>query len=140
MKKSAKIVLFLIAALMAVLPALSGCGGDNGGGYLFPPPTSTVAQIVTCPVTPAATVTIGDNFFNPVNVSVAVDGVIEWTYPSGSMLHTVTSGTGTPDGKFNSGTLNPSGSVCMKFLVAGTYPYYCAFHGVAMSGTVTVTP
>ena len=47
--------------------------------------------------------------------------------------HTVTSGTvdrdtPTPDGRFDSGIMNPGDSFPFVFDSAGEYPYYCSIH------------
>ena len=58
------------------------------------------------------------------------------------IVHDALSGMGgaTPmeDGKWETGDIPPGGSVCLRFNVAGTYPYYCEYHPASMTGTITV--
>jgi plastocyanin len=83
-------------------------------------------------------ISIGDNFFSPNNISVQAGATVTWT-SNGNNQHTVTSGNGTPDGLFDSGTLNHGQTFSFRFMSAGTYHYYCQIHGAtAMSGTITV--
>jgi plastocyanin len=87
----------------------------------------------------AATVTIGvtNDSFGASNASVTISAgdTVTWQWHAG--YHTVTSGTvGSPDGKFDGAmdsydatfTLSP-GTAGYPFNQAGTYPYYCQFHG-----------
>jgi len=60
-----------------------------------------------------------------------------------AMIHSVTSGesdgtAGTPDGRFDSGFLEPGDTFTFTFTEAGTYPYFCLPHPF-MTGTITVT-
>jgi plastocyanin len=100
-----------------------------------------------------AGVTIGDDFFQDADVTIAKGGTVTWTW-TGVAPHTVTSGSGTPDGIFCSAPGTPSTATCagaafakttgtysFTFTNAGTFSYYCGFHGFAMMhGTVTVLP
>lgn len=82
-------------------------------------------------------VSAGDSYFSPQTITVPVGSTVTWTN-SGNMPHTVTSDTGL----FNSGSLSPGSTYSVSFGVAGTYHYYCSFHGgvggSGMSGTVIV--
>ena len=80
------------------------------------------------------TVTVGNNFFSPADLSVATGTTVTWTWAAGAVEHNVT----FDDGQ-HSGTQS-SGSFPRTFSAAGTYPYHCTIHGAAvMHGTVTVT-
>jgi plastocyanin len=100
--------------------------------------SSASAQIVTCPGTTAADVSITTApAFVPNSVSVAVNGVVKWTN-NDSTIHTATSGTpGALDGKFDTGNMAPNAAMCVQFLAAGSYNYFCNIH-TFMRGTVTV--
>lgn len=80
--------------------------------------------------------------FSPSNLTVAAGATVTWRNGDAA-VHTVTSATGSPE-TFNSGNVTPGGSYSRPFPNAGTYPYYCLFHGVnetppsGMSGTITV--
>ncbi|MBC7911293.1 MAG: cupredoxin family copper-binding protein [Pyrinomonadaceae bacterium] len=83
------------------------------------------------------TVTIKNFQFTPKNVTVKVGSTVTWLNKEGT--HTVTA----DNGSFQSPNLSADKSYSHKFTKAGTYRYYCSFHGGAggadMSGTVTVT-
>ncbi len=99
--------------------------------------TSSQAQIVACPPSGTANLTIQDFSFTPPAVTVSVGGIAKWTN-FGPSPHTVTSGnTPNHDGKFNSGNLGIGATVCVKFLAAGSYPYFSAIDPL-MTGSVTV--
>jgi plastocyanin len=100
--------------------------------------SSANAKIVTCPGTTAADVSITTTpAFQPGSVSIAVNDVVKWTN-NDSAVHTATSGTpGALDGKFDTGNLAPNAVMCVQFLAAGSYNYFCNIH-TFMTGTVTV--
>lgn len=85
----------------------------------------------------AVGVSVEDDFFSPANLTIAAGTTVQWTN-NGSNQHTVTSGTGSPDGTFDSGLLNTGKTFSFTFNSVGTYPYYCQVHGTSMSGTITV--
>lgn len=95
--------------------------------------SSTSARIVTCPTTTVTAVDITNFLFQPSSVSIAVNDIVMWTN-NDSMAHTVTSGT---PGEFDSGNIAPNHTVCVQFLEAGAYPYFCTIH-TFMTGTVAV--
>lgn len=86
----------------------------------------------------AAGVSIRDSEFQPQQITVKAGATVTWKN-EGKMAHTVTA----DDGSFESPTLGAGKSFSQKFTEAGTYRYYCAFHGGkdgdGMSGTVVVT-
>jgi plastocyanin len=80
------------------------------------------------------TVTVGNNFFSPADLSVAPGTTVTWNWAAGAVEHNVT----FDDGEHSA--TQSSGSFPRTFSAAGTYPYHCTIHGVAaMHGTVTVT-
>jgi plastocyanin len=111
---------FLLAGL-ALVTAL-GCGG---GG----------SDATTAPSTGGGTtVTVGNNFFSPVDVSVAQGTTVTWQWAAGDVSHNVTF-----DDLQNSPTQS-SGTYQRTFMTAGTFPYHCTIHGAAvMHGSVTVS-
>jgi plastocyanin len=100
---------------------LFGCGGGSSSP--------------TAPTTGGAnTVTVGDNYFSPVSLSVPVNTTVTWSWVSGSSQHNVTFDDNSPP----SGPLS-SGTFTRTFGGAGTFTYYCSIHGRAiMHGSVTV--
>jgi LPXTG-motif cell wall-anchored protein len=85
----------------------------------------------------SASVSIVDNEFDPVDVEVDADGTVTWTN-NGDLPHTVTA----DNDSFESGNLDPGDTFEQVFTDAGTYSYYCEYHGASggtgMAGTVTV--
>jgi plastocyanin len=80
------------------------------------------------------TVTVGNNFFSPAELSVAPGTTVTWSWAAGAVEHNVT----FDDGQHSA--TQSSGSFPRTFSAAGTYPYHCTIHGAAvMHGTVTVT-
>jgi len=71
-------------------------------------------------------------------IELPVGTTVTWHY-NGGLPHTVTSDTNL----FNSGTLGEGDTFSFTFEEAGTFPYFCRFHGGAggsgMSGVVIVT-
>ncbi|HYM93584.1 MAG TPA: plastocyanin/azurin family copper-binding protein [Chitinophagaceae bacterium] len=74
--------------------------------------------------------------FSPASKTVAMGTVVTWTN-NDPYAHTVTSNDGT---SFNSGTINGGATYSYTASVAGTFAYHCTIHGLAMSGTLIVTP
>jgi plastocyanin len=102
---------------------LIGCGG----GYSTPTAPTTGGG--------ANTVTVGDNYFSPVTLSVPLNTTVTWSWASGSSQHNVTFDDNSPaSGPMSSGTFTRT------FGGAGTFTYYCSIHGRAvMHGTITVS-
>src|SRR5581483_4003475 len=102
------------------------------------PDLATAAPDLATPT--ALSVMVLDNKFDPATVSIKVNGTITWNW-GGAVIHTVTSGTApTPDGTFDSGAAQSTGSFMHTFAAAGTVPYFCKVHGAMMTGTVIVVP
>ncbi len=94
--------------------------------------TSTIT-VATQSFPAAATVTIGNNFFNPTSVDITVGGTVTWNNTA-QTSHDVTFATLTT----NNIPAHTSGSNARTFNSAGTYQYQCSIHGGAMTGTVIV--
>ena len=88
----------------------TGPGGGDGGGH-------------TMAIDGAGT------RFSPANDTVAVGATVTWTIRSGAP-HTVTA----TDGSFDSGSRNNGQTFQHTFDAAGTYRYYCRFHGSPQGG------
>src|SRR5258708_3292679 len=80
-------------------------------------------------------VTIKDFAFDPKTISVNVGDTITWTN-EGPSPHTVTA----DDGSFDAGNLDKGATFSHTFDKAGTFAYYCKYHGAkggtGMSGSV----
>ncbi|WP_407542714.1 plastocyanin/azurin family copper-binding protein (plasmid) [Deinococcus radiomollis] len=80
-----------------------------------------------------AIVKIGDDFFAPTALSVTAGTTVTWIH-TGKVSHNVSS-VELPG--IHSATLHPGESYSYTFTTPGTYTYYCSFHD--MNGTITVT-
>jgi len=81
----------------------------------------------------AVTVEISDFTFGPETVTIPVGGSVTWTNLD-TAPHTATA---QDREQLQSGTLGQGESFTQTFDTAGTYEYFCEFHG-NMSGTVIV--
>src|SRR4051795_4993923 len=70
------------------------------------------------------TVSIKDFAFDPKTISVNVGDTITWTN-DGPSPHTVSA----DDGSFDSGNLDKGATFSHTFDKAGTFAYYCKYHG-----------
>lgn len=110
---------------------------------IFPTSTSYLAfaATVTADITSGSSTKTDDAFApNPINAQVG--DTVTWTNKD-TTIHTVTSGNGTPDGKFDSSNGGQSymaggQTFSYTFTEAGDYPYYCTLHPL-MVGTVVVS-
>jgi len=116
--------------LLALGTALLGLGT-----LLALAPAPGVARAAT------ANVSVEDNAFAPVNITVNVGDTVEWTW-AGANPHSVTADDGSFDSNPPPANFQTSGSFSHTFTAPGTYRYYCRVHGapngVGMSGTITV--
>jgi plastocyanin len=80
----------------------------------------------------SAAVTMGDLFFSPSSVTVAVGDTVTWRN-TGQAPHNATA----DDGSFKTPTLNNGQSASHTFSQAGTFSYTCTIHP-QMKGTVRV--
>jgi len=103
----------------------------SSAGAIGSPVTFTATGELPSPPPSAASVTVGDFFFEAASTTIAAGGQVTWTW-SGSAQHNVTFATGT-----NSAT-QTSGTFSRTFADAGTFAYQCSLHPGSMQGTVTV--
>ena len=84
-----------------------------------------------------AAVAVVDSSFVPSEITIDEGGTVTWTN-QGDLPHTVTA----DDNSFSSNTMQPGDEYSKTFTEAGTFPYYCSFHGSpgggGMSGVVHV--
>src|SRR5437660_12409879 len=94
-------------------------------------------------VASAATVTVtvgnGGFFFSPASVTINPGDTVRWTWSSSG--HSTTSGNPcTPNGLWDSGTLNQGAMFTHTFNSVGSFPYFCTPHcSLGMTGMVTVS-
>jgi plastocyanin len=81
-------------------------------------------------------VTMGDNFYAPDELTVAVGATVTWEIVSGDAKHDVVAA----DGSFRSNSpMNRGETFSYTFTKAGEYLYTCSFHTVEhMVGKVIV--
>jgi plastocyanin len=124
----------MLVLFIAVLSSALGCSGSTRGSSQV---STTSAQIVTCPTASFESVVISNYAFSPSSVTITVNDIVKWTN-NDSTTHTVTSGVpGATDGKFDSGNITAGSTVCIQFLVTGTFDYFCNIHP-SMTGAVIV--
>lgn len=125
------------ALSLLVLAAAMSCGGTDG--------TSPVQQTRNTPVTPGTnTVSVTNNSFGPASLTIAPGASVTWAWNScsggdyyGNGGTCVDHSVVWDDGAASS-PLQSTGTYSRTFAAAGTYPYHCAVHGAAMSGTIVV--
>ena len=82
-------------------------------------------------------VTMADNVFQPRTARATVGSAVTWVN-RGKAPHEVTA----VDGSFSSGNIAPGASYRYTPTRAGSFAYYCRYHGTAttgMTGTLTVS-
>jgi plastocyanin len=80
-----------------------------------------------------ADVLIGDNFFQPAEITVPAGTAVKWKNTSKN-FHTVTA----DDGSWKSGLTGEGETFVHTFKMPGTYHYYCMIHAKEMRATVIV--
>lgn len=105
------------------------------------PPTSTATTTTTSTTVPATTTTIaapktfvvsmGDNFYDPMNRTINVGDTVRWDN-GGLVQHTSTS-----PANWDSGVVSPGGSYQVTFDQSGTFNYLCTIHP-GQTGTIVV--
>ena len=95
----------------------------------------TTSQAEAVPA--VVSVSIGDNFYRPKDVTIKVGQSVKWRN-DGAVAHTVTSDSDSTV-KFDSGTLEPRGAYALKPGSRGKLTYFCTIHGKVQSGTITVS-
>ncbi|HEY6637127.1 MAG TPA: cupredoxin family copper-binding protein [Solirubrobacterales bacterium] len=96
----------------------------SGGGSSAPTPKAQKSA--------SASVTMGDLFFSPTSVTIAVGDTVTWNN-TGQAPHNATA----DDGSFKTPDLNNGQSASHTFAQAGTFSYICTIHP-NMKGTVRV--
>ena len=139
MERRTKRLATIIAGLALVTVPLSACGDDDEGSADTASEATTKEQATaqqqeTVPA--AVSVSIGDNFYKPEDVTIRVGQSVKWRN-NGAVAHTVTSDSDSTV-KFDSGNLDPRGVYALKPASRGKLTYYCTIHGKVQSGTITV--
>ncbi|HKX56945.1 MAG TPA: plastocyanin/azurin family copper-binding protein [Xanthomonadales bacterium] len=80
------------------------------------------------------TITVGDNFFSPENLTIQAGDTVRWVNAAGGMQHNVTSNSGA----FAASQTSAGFTFEVTFPQAGSFGYQCTLHSGQMSGTITV--
>ena len=118
------------AADVGVIPL---CASVLKAGTGAPATTQTKTTEPAAQSGPQAIVKISDDFFAPTTLSVTAGTTVTWIH-TGKVSHNVSS---IQLQGIHSATLHPGESYSYTFMTPGTYTYYCSFHD--MNGTITVT-
>ena len=115
-----------------LLTALTGCSSR-------PDPASPRTQAMATMDPAANQVVMTDFKFSPESMSIMAGDSVVWVN-KGKAPHTSTSGRdGRPDGKWDSGNINPGGTYVRTFSTPGVYWYYCTPHvTMGMQGRILV--
>lgn len=117
------------------LALLGACGGGGPGGPTAEPTSSQLLgpnDTVFCGVFNTGTVVeIKDNTFTPADVTIAVNGEVDWKNED-QVTHVIKFDNGTTCGTVMAGQTKK-----VRFSAAGLYPYHCTIH-TDMKGTVLV--
>ena len=81
------------------------------------------------------TVSMGDNFFEPLAMTVPVGTTVQWRN-DGALPHTITSDVGAAR-TFDSGIIRTGGTYSLTFDAPGSFAYHCDVHP-EMTGAVVV--
>jgi plastocyanin len=113
-------------------PSEDGSAASRGVPAAAPAAIASAASPRKAKKSASASVTMGDLFFSPSSVTVAVGDTVTWRN-TGEAPHNATA----DDGSFRTPDLNKGGSASHTFDQAGTFSYICTIHP-QMKGTVRV--
>jgi plastocyanin len=125
--------------LLVLAIVLAGCAApSSAGGYGQPAATSAPAGNGSGQAAgQTVKVSLKDFAFAPKVLTVTAGTTVEW-HNDDSTAHTVTA----DNGSFDSGNLGQGATYRFTFAKAGTYAYYCRYHGgpggQGMSGQIVV--
>lgn len=131
----------LLLTLFFSAIVLSACGGETTAEQIIVQPTeapeSTEVTKSSGDSVSEVKVSIVDSSFESKKTTVTVGTTVVWTQ-NGNYPHTVT----LDNGSYDSGDLSSGDIVSFTFTEAGTYTYYCSYHGApdgqGMSGVIIV--
>jgi len=129
----AALVVFLTVSCGAApsQPAATAAATAPAAATASPTPAPTASPTPTAAV---ATIEMGDNFFDPAQLTVKVGTTVTWKVV-GQSTHDLAA----RDGSFANRTMSFGQTLSFTFTKAGRYPYVCMQHeGDGMVGEVTV--
>jgi plastocyanin len=130
----------LLTVIAVGCGAATGPAAGNASAATTPLPATprpSPAITSTAPVlSMAGKVTMGDNFFAPDEITVAVGATVTWEIVAGDAKHDVVAS----DGSFRSNSpMNRGDLFTYTFTKAGGYSYICSYHTVEhMVGKIVV--
>jgi plastocyanin len=83
------------------------------------------------------TVTVGDNFFSPPDVTINVNDTVQWSWSLNEVAPHSTTSTSVPS-LWDSTVATEPFTFSHTFTSAGSFPYWCTVHTTSMKGSVTV--
>ena len=113
-------------------PSDNGSAGSRGVPAADPTPAASASSTPKAHKAASASVTMGDLFFSPTSVTIAVGDTVTW-HNTGQAPHNATA----DDGSFQTADLNNGQSGSHIFTQAGTFSYTCTIHP-NMHGTIRV--
>ncbi len=102
----------------------------SGSGVTGSPVTFAATGVSDDPAPLTASISVGDNFFDPNSATIGAGGTVTWTW-AGSGTHNVTFASGTNQGNQSTGTF------VRGFPDVGSFAYSCTNHS-GMTGTIVV--
>jgi plastocyanin len=135
-----------VLALAAWVVVVTACTGTTAAPIANDTSTPVPSVRLTAPaaLTPTAAptpgltgkVTMGDNYYAPDVITIAVGGTVTWEIVAGDAKHDIVAS----DGSFRSNSpMNRGDTFSFTFTKAGEYSYFCSFHTFEqMSGKVVV--
>ena len=128
---------------LTLLALMASCGGPSPGTPAAPattaPALATASATAAPPALPSRTpsvaiIEMGDNFFDPAEITVKVGTTVTWKVV-GQSTHDLAA----RDGSFANRTMTFGQTLSFTFTKAGRYAYVCTQHeGDGMVGVVTV--
>jgi plastocyanin len=117
-----------LAVWLAVGAVVTACGDSSGPDHQ----------------PPVVSIDVGNDFFtsvrngssNPAVDTVAVNGMVTWTWTARGTHDIVP--TGTPSFPESQDMLEPGSTYSVTFTAPGTYTYECEIHGPPMIGRIVV--
>jgi plastocyanin len=84
-----------------------------------------------------ASVTVGDNFFFPANVTINANDSVQWSWSVNEVNPHSTTSRSSPS-LWDSGIGTAPFAFSHTFPSVGVFPYWCSVHSFGMTGSVTV--
>jgi plastocyanin len=124
--------------LAVMVLVVAACGSSDSKSADAPaahdsPPSAV--QMVTCPATPAATVTTSGFMYAPMSTTISQGQVVKFVMPA---EHNAAPGHTPADSTLSDSGLNVDfgATTCLMFTQTGMYGFHCTAH--SFNGTIVV--